>query len=174
MLPCCERVKNVPRNKYLPSHNRGIPVPNQPTTIGGHLRKRRLELRIHQSEAAARLGVSTVTMSRWECDKVYPTWAQQGAITAYLGHDPFKDPSRGGPQGNESDAVALFSTTTSLSLGQKIRKRRLELKQSRENCAKALGVSRKTLWGWETGRHEPIGHLQRRVEEFLVLDQSHQ
>jgi len=31
------------------------------------------------------LKVSTVTLSRWECDKVYPTWDQQPRVTAYLG-----------------------------------------------------------------------------------------
>src|SRR5437879_702492 len=76
MLPCCDRTINVPRAKYLPSRNRGIPIPKEPTTIGGHLRRRRLQLGIFQSEAAKRLGVSMVTLSRWECDKVYPTWPQ--------------------------------------------------------------------------------------------------
>src|SRR5256885_1672206 len=59
--PFCDRVVSIPQSRYLPSRNRGIPVPKQPTTIGGHLRKRRLQLQIHQSEAAAKLKVSTVT-----------------------------------------------------------------------------------------------------------------
>ena len=78
------------RAKYLPSHNRGIPVPKEPTTIGGHLRRRRLQLKIHQSQAARRLAVSAVTLSRWECDKVFPTAPFHAQIVAYLGHDPFK------------------------------------------------------------------------------------
>lgn len=77
MLPLSDRMVCRPRSRYLHSHNRGIPVPKEPTTIGQHLRKRRLQLRIHQSEAARMLKVSTVTLSRWECDKVYPTWAQR-------------------------------------------------------------------------------------------------
>ena len=80
----------IPRAKYLPSHNRGIPVPKDPTTIGGHLRRRRLQLRIHQSEAALLLGVSTVTLSRWECDKVFPTTPHHAQTVDYLGYDPFK------------------------------------------------------------------------------------
>src|SRR6185503_10995922 len=70
-LPFCERVVCVPRDKHLPSHNRGVPVPKTPTAIGGHLRRRRLQLKIHQAEAARILKVSSVTLSRWECDKVY-------------------------------------------------------------------------------------------------------
>jgi hypothetical protein len=90
-LPCCERVVNVPRSKYLPSRNRGIPVPKEPTTIGGHLRRRRLQLKIYQPEAARRLGVSTVSLSRWECDKIFPTSPHHTQIVEYLDYNPFKN-----------------------------------------------------------------------------------
>jgi predicted transcriptional regulator len=89
MLPFCERVVNVARDKYLPSHNRNVPVPKHPTTIGGHLRRRRLQLRIFQSEAARRLKVSTVTLSRWECDKLLPTSSHHARVIQYFGYNPF-------------------------------------------------------------------------------------
>jgi DNA-binding XRE family transcriptional regulator len=73
MLPLYERSMRISRNEYLPSRNTGIQVPKAPTTIGGHLKRRRLQLRILQPEAARRLGVSTVSLSRWECDKALPT-----------------------------------------------------------------------------------------------------
>ena len=111
-LPFCERVVSIPRSRYLPSHNRGIPVPKQPTTIGGHLRKRRLQLQIHQSEAAVRLKVSTVTLSRWECDKVYPTWEHQPRLIEYLGYDPFVSCGLQDPYGNEPPGVAFLSSDT--------------------------------------------------------------
>src|ERR1035441_10478407 len=88
MLPLYERSMRVSRDKYLPSHNRGIHVPKEPTTIGGHLRRRRLQLRIFQPEAARRLAVSTVSLSRWECDKMYPTAAHHPQIAEYLGFKP--------------------------------------------------------------------------------------
>lgn len=89
MLPIYERTIRVSRDKYLPSHNRGIPVPKQPQTIGGHLRRRRLQLKICQAEAARRLGVSMVSLSRWECDKVFPTAPHHPKIAAYLGYNRF-------------------------------------------------------------------------------------
>jgi DNA-binding XRE family transcriptional regulator len=89
MLPCYERTVRISRDKYLPSHNRGIPVPKQPETIGGHLRRRRLQLKVYQPEAARRLGVSMVSLSRWECDKVYPTAPHHAQIAEYLGFNPF-------------------------------------------------------------------------------------
>jgi DNA-binding transcriptional regulator YiaG len=85
MLPFCERTVTISRADYLPSSNRGIQVPKEPKTIGQHLKKRRLQLRIFQTQAARRLKVSTVTLSRWECDNVYPTWPHQPAVIIYLG-----------------------------------------------------------------------------------------
>jgi transcriptional regulator with XRE-family HTH domain len=169
MLPSCDLTIRVSRTKYLPSHSRGIPVPNEPTTIGGHLRRRRLQLKINQSEAARILEVSTVTLSRWECDKVYPTWDQQPRIIAYLGYDPFTDPALGRPLGNETHDVAFLSSTEPLSFGQQIINRRLELKKTGKQCAKELGVSDKTLRGWETGRREPTPELRKRAAEFFGL-----
>lgn len=91
MLPLCDRVLRVSRDKYLPSRNRGIPVPKEPTTIGGHLRKRRLQLKLFQSQAARKLKVSTVSLSRWECDKIVPTAPHHDKIVAYLGFNPFEN-----------------------------------------------------------------------------------
>jgi hypothetical protein len=89
MLPFCDRTVRIPRDRYLPSRNRGIPVPKDPTTVGGHLRKRRLQLRIFQSQAARRLRVSLVSLSKWECDKIFPTAPHHPRIVEYLGYNPF-------------------------------------------------------------------------------------
>ena len=90
MLPLYERSVRISRDKYLPSRNRGIQVPKAPTTIGGHLRRRRLQLKLFQPEAARRLGVSMVSLSRWECDKVLPTAPHHPQLVEYLGYNPFK------------------------------------------------------------------------------------
>jgi DNA-binding transcriptional regulator YiaG len=94
MLPLYERSMRISRDKYLPSSNRGIQVPKQPTTIGGHLRRRRLQLKIFQPEAARRLEVSTVSLSRWECDKIFPTVPHHAQIAQYLGYNPFTAPAK--------------------------------------------------------------------------------
>lgn len=162
-MPCCERIVRVSRSKYLPSKNRGILVPNAPTTIGGHLRKRRLELRRLQSEVARQLGVSTVTLSRWETDKVYPTWSQQATIAGFLGFNPFTNPELGRPTGNETHGVASLSPTTPQTFGQLLRKQRLALQQNRAQLAHELGVSAKTLWNWEADRRKPSKKLRERI-----------
>ena len=158
------------RAKYLPSRNRGIPVPREPKTIGEHLRRRRLELGIFQSEAARKLGVSTVTLSRWECGKVYPTWPQQPAVAAYLGFNPFTNPTLGSPKGNERSGVAILSPKSSDNIGQAIIRHCMKARKTRKQAAKEMGLSPKTVWNWVTGRRQPNARLRARVLEFLASD----
>lgn len=167
MLPSSDRVVSVLRNKYLPSRNRGILIPKEPTTIGGHLRKRRLELKVFQTKVARRLGVSTVTLSKWERDRLYPTWPYWPRIIAFLGHDPFDNRALGRPKGNESRDVASLSKLPADSLGHQIIRQRLVVNKSRKELADELGVSVKTLWGWEVNRRKPSNTLQQRVMEFV-------
>jgi len=126
-----------------------------------------LELGTIQSEAARRLGISTVTLSRWECDKVYPTWNHQPDLIAYLGYDPFPSCGLRDPHGNEPLGVAFLSTGT---LGDRIRTRRLELKLTAKECAQKLKVDAKTLHGWENNRHQPSAGAKTRIIAFLGYD----
>jgi DNA-binding XRE family transcriptional regulator len=41
------------------------------------------------------------------------------------------------------------------------------MKKSREELAKELGVSVKTLWAWEVNRRRPGNLLSQRIREFL-------
>jgi DNA-binding XRE family transcriptional regulator len=157
----------VPRSKFLPSRNRGIPIPIKPITIGGHLRKRRLELKVFQAEAARQLEVSTVTLSKWECDKLYPIWPYWPRIVKYLGHDPFDNPALGKPKSNESRDVASLLGQPKESLGHRLIARRMELMKSRAELAKQLGVSEKTLRGWEVNRRKPSKDLWDRAVKLL-------
>jgi DNA-binding transcriptional regulator YiaG len=157
----------VPRDKYLPSRNRGIPIPRLPNTIGAHLRRRRLQLKIFQREAARRLGVSMRTLSRWECDKVYPTWPFQPRIVDYLGYDPFTDPALGRPRGNERRDVAFLSPDGPIPIGAALRKHRLHLRKSKTDFASHLGVSVKTLRDWEMNRRHPCRSHWDLILRFL-------
>ncbi len=164
-MPFCDKTICVSRAKYLPSRSRGIPVPKQPQTIGDHLRKRRLELGILQAEAARR--VSTVTLSRWECDKVYPTWPQQPPVTAYLGYDPFTNPALGSPRSNETPSIASLSPEAPVNIGKAIIQHCLKTRKTRKQFAKELGLSPKTVWNWETGRRQPSASLLDRIFQAL-------
>jgi transcriptional regulator with XRE-family HTH domain len=170
MLPFCDRTVSVARKDVAPVWTRSFPIAKEPTTLGEHLKKKRFLAGIRQSEAAQRLAVSKRTLSLWECDNVYPAWPQQPAVIAYLGYDPFTNPEFGRPKGNETKFVAILALTGPLSFGQQIRKRRLELKKNGSECAKELGVSVKTLRGWETDQCQPGALLWKRVTEFLQFD----
>ena len=127
-----------------------------------------MELGIFQSEAAHKLGVSIVTLSRWECDKVYPTWPQQPAVAEYLGVNPFTNPTLGSPKGNEPSRVAILSPEPSANIGEAIIRHCLKARKTRKQFAKEMGLSPKTVWNWLTGRRQPSIGLQARVREFLA------
>jgi len=115
------------------------------------LRKQRFKLGIRQSEAALRLGVSKRTLSLWETDLVYPTWAYQPRLAAYLGCDPFTDPALGCPKGNETQFVAILAPTGPLTLGQRIIARRVELRKNRTECAQKNRGERQNPLGLGNG-----------------------
>ena len=108
MLPFCDRVVSVARKDVAPVWTRSFPIAKEPTTLGQHLKKRRFLAGIRQSEAALKLGVNKRTLSTWETDRVYPAWAFQPRLVAYLGYDPFNDPTLGRPKGNETSCVAFL------------------------------------------------------------------
>jgi DNA-binding XRE family transcriptional regulator len=163
MLPFCDRGVTVARKDVAPVWTRSFPISKEPTTLGQHLKKKRFLAGVRQREAAVKLGVSARTLSLWECDRIYPSWASQPGLIAYLGSDPFTDPTLGSPKGNETSCVAFFATDAPVTMGQKIKQHRLKLQKSRKQFASELGVSQKTLWGWETDRWEPSNLLKERV-----------
>jgi DNA-binding XRE family transcriptional regulator len=166
MLPFCDRIVSVARSKYLPSRIRGVLVQKDENSLGGHLRRRRLELNIFQSEAARRMKVSNRTLSLWECDRLYPTWFYWPRIKDYLGFDPFTDSTLGMPKGNESLSVAFLSPESSTTVGQKLTKFRIGLRKTRSQLAAELGINAKTIWNWETNRRKPC---KSKLEKFKRL-----
>lgn len=59
-----------------------------PATLGQHLKKRRKELGLTQSEIGRRLGVTNETVGNWEKDKTRPITTQFKPVLAFLGYDP--------------------------------------------------------------------------------------
>jgi DNA-binding XRE family transcriptional regulator len=167
-LPFCDRTVSVPRKDVAPVWTRSFPIEKVPATLGQHLKKKRFMAGMRQTEAAAKLGVSNRTLSLWETDRVYPAWALQPRLIAYLGYyDPFTDPTLGSPKRNETSGVAILSLDAPVTLGQKIRHLRLESRKTRKKLAAELGVSIKTLWGWETDRCRPSQQAHQKLLNFL-------
>lgn len=60
----------------------------EPQTLGQHIKKRRLELRLTQKGAAARIGVTAGTIFNWENEVGRPRIEHSPAIRDFLGYDP--------------------------------------------------------------------------------------
>jgi DNA-binding transcriptional regulator YiaG len=70
---------------HLDNRNAG---PEQLHTLGDHLRRRRLTLKLPQDQAAKQLGVGRASLQHWEQDRQKPGAASIPAILKFLGYNP--------------------------------------------------------------------------------------
>jgi transcriptional regulator with XRE-family HTH domain len=62
--------------------------PEEPSTVGEHLKKRRLDLGLRQKDVAGELGVNFKTYENWEQGKYEPATRFLPAVIGFLGYDP--------------------------------------------------------------------------------------
>jgi transcriptional regulator with XRE-family HTH domain len=103
---------------------RAIRIPTELNTVGDHIRKRRLGLRMLQREVAERIGVGETSVFKWEANTVSPEVRSMPAIIRFLGYNP------------------LPAADT---LGGRLVRHRTSLGMTREEAAKRLGVDPGTL-----------------------------
>ena len=65
--------------------------PEHPTSLGGHLKKRRTLLGLNQKQVAEQLGLDACTIGNWEKDRTYPAVRFFPSIIRFLGYDPFPE-----------------------------------------------------------------------------------
>jgi DNA-binding XRE family transcriptional regulator len=70
------------------STGRVIRIPTQPQTIGDHIRKRRLGLKMLQKDVAEQLGVDKTSVFNWEANTSKPEIRYMPAIFRFLGYNP--------------------------------------------------------------------------------------
>jgi DNA-binding transcriptional regulator YiaG len=112
----------------------GRAYPVNVRTVGDQIRKVRMEARLTQKEAAAKIGVEVSTLRQWEWNRHSPSVRQLPSVTAFLGYVPF-------PPGE--------------SLPERLTSYRRALGLSRPGLAARLNVDVTTVWRWESGRSEP-------------------
>jgi len=107
-------------------------------TIGDHLRKRRLDLKLFQKDVANQLGVTTSTITNWEKNRTSPRLYLMPKVFEFLGYFPF-----------ESNALSLRDQVKAYRIREGLSLRRM---------AKILGADPDTVARWENE-----GRLLNRV-----------
>lgn len=120
--------------------------PTTVSTIGDHVRRRRLDLGLLQREVAERLGVDHCTVTNWELNRSSPALRSVPRIIGLLGFDP-------SPPGT--------------SFGERLRAARHRAGCSQEQFARLLGIDPSTLSRWERNLRMPTGSYERRAQAFL-------
>lgn len=127
---------------YLPSQ-----LIENPQTIGEHLKKRRLELKLLQKEVAVLFGVTEDSITYWENGRFRPAIVYYPKIIQFLGYCP----------------VPTDTTT----LGGRIKKYRLENGLSQEALSALIGVDERTILAWEKGENQPTRSKLRLLENVM-------
>lgn len=129
--------------RRLGSHEKHVKgYTEAPTTLGEHLRKRRLDLRRTQEQSAKYFAISVTTYNYWEANRVTPDVSRSPQIIGYLGYDPFP-----APKGFSESVCAL----------------RRHLGLDRQRFAKQLGVDAKSVLNWEKARTVPFKKVRERL-----------
>ena len=99
--------------------------PREPVTIGDHIRKRRLDLKMTQKQLAEELGVSEGTVWNWERNRTEPLTRHLPSIALFLGYSPLE--------------------ASVQSLEERLRDYRRKTGLSQKKLAEAIGIDPSTL-----------------------------
>ena len=131
-----------------------IAYPKKLKTLGDHLRKKRLDLRIQQEEVAKKLNTSTTSIYNWENNRTSPSLYSIPKIIKFLGYIPASLKAR--------------------SLGEKIATSRRLLDLTQKKSAHCLKIDPSTLARWEKGESRPSKKQQEKLNAlFTSLPSGH-
>jgi site-specific DNA recombinase len=128
------------------STGRVIRIPVAPQTVGDHIRKRRLGLKMLQKDVAEQLGVDKTSVFNWEANTANPEVRYMPAIIRFLGYNPLPDAD---------------------GWGERLVRHRTTLGMTQKDAAARLGVDQGTLARWERDARKPEGAFLDRVKRFL-------
>ena len=126
-----------------------LDYPTDPRTLGGYLKKRRMDLGLFQKDVAQRIGCCVASIWLWENGTTEPELKWLPAILAWLGYDPR-------PEGR--------------TIGEKLVRFRTGRGWSQQRLAAELSVDPSTLSRWELGKKSPWGVYADRVMKLLRLE----
>jgi len=127
-----------------PKLTKPLPILN---TVGDHIRRRRLELKLLQSEVAKQLGVKTDTILNWEHNRTAPTLRHIPKVIAFLGCNPtIEDPK---------------------TLGEKVLQYRKSHGLSQKQLAKRIRIDPTTLSRLERNKRMCFREVLQKAKDFL-------
>lgn len=118
-----------------------------PTSVGEHLKRRRLELGLRQQDVAAILGVTEWTVINWETGARQPRVTFYPAIARFLGLSP---------------SGAVSGTNGNLDQVRRM------LGLSWRGLAHRIGVDEGTLLDWQRGRRKSARRIRAKIGAFLA------
>jgi transcriptional regulator with XRE-family HTH domain len=65
--------------------------PHSPTSVGEHIRKRRLDLKLRQIDSAKAIGCDELTVVNWEKGHTQPSVNHMAGFVRFLGFNPIPD-----------------------------------------------------------------------------------
>jgi transcriptional regulator with XRE-family HTH domain len=122
-------------------------LPTILNTIGDHIKKRRLELGLYQTEVTQISGVTESTVTNWEKNRTNPTLHLLPKISAFLGYDPI--------------------STETKQLDQMLLRYRKSRGVTQKELAKKIGIDLTTLSRLERGQSTCFQTVLKKVNPFL-------
>ena len=123
--------------------------PTELKTLGDHIRTRRLDLGLRQSDVAKLLGAYTSTVNTWEKGHFATDVRFVPKIIEFLGYDPFGAPPATFPARLKAARVAAGLT--------------------RRQLAGMIRVHRGTVAEWERGEANPLKMMRDRLCAVLAM-----
>ncbi len=139
----------MPFSRYDKQAKRPDPqgYPQEPKTIGEHLKKRRMDLGLYQAEAAQLIGVSEDCFCYWENERNQPRLYQYPAIIRFLEYYP---------QVHETE-----------TLGGKITRYKRMQGMNNRAFGGICGVDAGTVAKWERNETTPLRRSMKKVLSVL-------
>ncbi|MGH8728525.1 MAG: helix-turn-helix domain-containing protein [Burkholderiales bacterium] len=119
-----------------------------PTTLGQHIKKWRLKLKLTLKEAGKLLGTDESSIINWEKGRTVPKVYRLPAIIRFLGYNPLPEPR---------------------TVAERLVTKRLERGWSRKAASRHLGIDESTLRDWEQGKIILFRKHRRLVANFLAI-----
>jgi transcriptional regulator with XRE-family HTH domain len=123
--------------------------PKNIESVGDHLRARRIEQELKQSDVSVILQVSEATITNWENNLTKPETRYIPAIIRFLGYNP--------------------NTADTNSLGGRIKYYRQTNGLTHKKMGKIFGVNASTIGSWENNEHVPNRRLLKQIDEKITI-----